>query len=235
MRLAGAAAWLDPQALAIPSRGERQCNLCGHAGRFLPRAGMRIRFDARCPSCGSLERHRLFALAFAAFGVDPAGLRVLHFAPERCLRDLVSRGAATYRTTDLHAKGVDFASDITALDLPDASVDLVVCNQVLEHVDDRAALSELRRVLSPGGRAVLTTPVVEGWAETYVTPEAVDDASRRLHYGQADHLRLYGRDVRDRIREAGFSLDEFVADGADCARHAIIWGSAVFLATVPAA
>lgn len=47
---------------------------------------------------------------------------------------------------------------VEALPVGDASVDVVLCNQVLEHVDDPAlALRELYRVVAPGGRLLLTT------------------------------------------------------------------------------
>ena len=57
---------------------------------------------------------------------------------------------------------VDFVIDgRTAWPLPDESVDVVVCTQVLEHVEDLAmTLGEIRRVLRPGGTAVLSFPFI---------------------------------------------------------------------------
>ena len=50
-------------------------------------------------------------------------------------------------------------ADLSALPLPAASVDLIVSLQVIEHLPDVPRyLSELRRVLRPGGELVLTTP-----------------------------------------------------------------------------
>ena len=49
--------------------------------------------------------------------------------------------------------------DVCALPFPDASFDLVLATDILEHVDDdRGALTELRRVLRPAGRLLLTVP-----------------------------------------------------------------------------
>ncbi len=49
--------------------------------------------------------------------------------------------------------------DLCALPLPDASFDKVLCSDVLEHIeDDQAAVSQLARVLKPGGTLVLTVP-----------------------------------------------------------------------------
>ena len=72
-----------------------------------------------------------------------------------------------YVTADLQPRGVDIKLDIEALDLKDSRFEIVVCSHVLEHVDDRRALSELYRVITPSGFALLMFPVVEGWATTY--------------------------------------------------------------------
>ena len=50
--------------------------------------------------------------------------------------------------------------DITRLEFPDASFDLLVCNHVLEHVpDDRKAMSECWRVLRDNGLAIFSIPI----------------------------------------------------------------------------
>ena len=110
---------------------------------------------------------------------------------------------------------------------------MVIANHVLEHVNDRAALAELCRVLRPGGLAVLTAPVVEGWDRTDEDP-ALDTEARAIRYGDPDHRRLYGRDIRERIRAAGFALSEFAAVEPDVSTHALHRGERLFLAERPA-
>jgi SAM-dependent methyltransferase len=114
-----------------------------------------------------------------------------------------------------------------------------VLNQVLEHVhDDRKALGELYRCLSPGGVAAITVPVIDSWRETYEDPaisRGPGDADRMLHFGWPDHLRLYGgADLRERIAQAGLELSEYVPDGAAVARYGLMAGETVFLARKPA-
>src|SRR5690606_22633231 len=113
------------------------------------------------------------------------------------------------------------------------SFDRVVCNHVLEHVDDRKALAEIFRVLRPGGIALLSTPLIEAWATSYEDDSIQDPDMRVLHFGQDDHLRYFGRDVRDRIASAGFALEDFVATEPDVATYGLLRGECIFMATKP--
>ena len=211
----------------------RECTLCGYRGLF--RAfGHPPRYDAQCPQCGSRERHRLFGLLLQAQPDLGRGARIVHFAPEPLFAAELKRRAADYRSSDPVRPGCDLRLDIEALAIPDASVDLFVLNHVLEHVDDAKALAELHRCLGPGGRAIVTTPVVEGWRTSYENPAiayGADDTLRTLHFGQADHLRWFGADIRRRLEAAGFSLSEFTAGGADAVRYGLTRGETVFIAS----
>jgi predicted SAM-dependent methyltransferase len=107
---------------------------------------------------------------------------------------------------DLFPTKPDIAcEDITKLSFGDRTFDLVVANHVLEHVkEDQAAMSELLRVLKPGGLAVLQTPYSEKLANTFEDPGICDDESRLQAYGQEDHVRLYGRDLFAKLAGIGF-------------------------------
>src|SRR5690606_38985645 len=106
----------------------------------------------------------------------------------------------------------------------------VMLNHVLEHIpDDRAALSELFRILRPGGLAVITVPVVEGWEKTYEDPAIDTPELRELHFGRWDHVRYYGRDLRERIRAAGFEVEVWQAAPADTVTYALHRGASVFV------
>lgn len=206
----------------------RNCPLCGFNGRFLAH-GDPPRWDARCPSCNSLERHRLLALLVRNKPQLVSG-RTVHFAPEPAVTRLVSSAATQYQTADLFKTQCDLKLDLESLDLQDASVDTFIVSHVLEHVDDRKALPELFRCLRPAGKAIIMVPVIEGWETSYENPEAASDDERLLHFGQSDHVRYYGADVRQRIRAAGFTLEEYVAGGEETARYGLMRGETVFIA-----
>jgi SAM-dependent methyltransferase len=95
--------------------------------------------------------------------------------------------------------------DITNIDYPDQSFDVIYCSHVLEHVqDDRKAMREFYRVLKTTGWAILLVPITA--EKTLEDPSLVGPEERLRVFGQADHVRRYGPDYVDRLREAGFSV-----------------------------
>jgi predicted SAM-dependent methyltransferase len=137
---------------------------------------------------------------------------VLHFAPEWSLeRWLRAQPELDYQTSDLNGPA-DLQLDITAIALPDESVDVVIASHVLEHVEaERSALREVRRILRPGGRAIVLVPIDHDRTATYEDPAIVTPHERERAYRQHDHVRLYGRDVVSRLSAEGlrFSADRY--------------------------
>jgi len=214
------------------SRHPRTCPICDFTGQFSA-YGRVPRPNAKCPKFKSLERHRLLKLMYDRIDAPPANARMLHFAPERAVESFTRAHYSEYVTADLMRDDVDLKLNIEAIDLDTGSFDAIICSHVLEHVDDAKALSEMFRVLKPGGLAILAVPIVEGWDLTYEDPTITDKAGRLLHFGQHDHVRQYGRDFRERVRRAGFELEEFVVDGAESVTYSLRLGARVFLARKP--
>ena len=214
------------------------CPVCASEfRRFLPRHLP----ESVCPRCGSHERHRMLWLYLARERPDLlAGAHsLLHFAPEPGIRRrLAAVSGLDYVTTDLDDRSVAVRADITALPFPDARFDALLCSHVLEHVpDDRRAMRELARVLAPGGWAIVLVPLDKGRSET-LEDDAIDSPAGRLAaYWQADHVRLYGRDLADRLRDAGFevTVDCFVTrlDPEAVARYALFPDDDVYLCRRP--
>jgi len=195
-----------PRSL-IPASGPLLCPVCGRqAARFLP-FGLGGRRNAQCPDCGSLERHRfLWTFLVERTPFFRQRLRVLHTAPDPCLEEgFRSRHGRGYVTLDRFNPRADVQADLTTLPFPDHRFDAVVSSHVLEHVpDDRAALSEIARVLKPSGWAVLLFPYDPG-GMTREDP-AMDAPTKRLAaYGHPYHYRVYGADTPERLAEAGLA------------------------------
>jgi SAM-dependent methyltransferase len=187
-------------------RGEgRECPCCG--GHFKRMSRRRLAgWGGICPRCRSHPRHRAIALLLARG--DLPGSRLLHFAPEPLFDPVFERLPEINRTTaDLYAPA-DLKLDITDMDLPDGSFDLILCSHVLEHVpDDRAAMSELRRVLAPGGLCLVLTPY-RSEVTTYEDASITAPLDRMVAFGQQDHVRIYGSDLSDRLRGAGLEVED---------------------------
>ena len=172
------------------------------------RPGPDGRPHATCPRCGSLERHRFLSLLLGALAPELCDLdTVVEIAPSRQSTPLLDRLGARHRISlDLghDRRAVDALASLTAVPLGDASVDLLVCYHVLEHVpDDCAAMREIARVLSPRGVALVEVPIKAG-VPTEEDPSAAPD-ERARRFGQSDHVRWYGDDFDSRLAAAGLA------------------------------
>jgi SAM-dependent methyltransferase len=140
----------------------------------------------------------------------------LDIAPAgRLGRNLRSCGRFEYRSADFAMPGVDDEG----LDLQDMSryrtgqFDRFLCSHVLEHVpDDRRAMSELHRVLKPGGWGIAMVPISLSLETTREDPSVLLPRERTRLFGQSDHVRLYAkRDFVARLENAGFVVEEVLA------------------------
>lgn len=163
-----------------------------------------------CPICGSFDRERHLALYFRAtdfFEKHVSGKDILHFAAETHLASLIlANRPRRYVKANLHPEASDVERiDMQAIPYGDQTFDLVLANHVLEHVaDDHLGLAEIHRILRVGGVAVLQTPFSSKLRATLDDPGIDTDYLRTQLFGQADHLRLYGRDIVERITSHGF-------------------------------
>ncbi len=171
------------------------CPICAYEGPFIDLSAFAgVRKHAKCPRCGSLERHRLQYLAVmrALSGLPSTAVAMLHFAPESFLRGIFASRFSKYQTADLFMDGVDHKVDIQHLPFKDATYDVVFASHVLEHIrDDRQAISEIRRILKPSGIAILPVPIVS--KNTIEYPDA--------NPYEAGHVRAPGLDYFDRYLE----------------------------------
>jgi glycosyltransferase involved in cell wall biosynthesis/SAM-dependent methyltransferase len=171
------------------------CPICGYYGRFKtikPETGERI--NAQCPRCCSLERHRHQYLVFRETikGIDTKKMSMLHFAPENFFRNIFKNTFKTYITADLDGEGVDIKEDLTHMHIGDEAFDFIYASHVLEHIkDDRAALSEIRRVLKPGGIAIIPVPIMSKYTIEYDGPNP----------HECFHVRCPGEDYYDKYKD----------------------------------
>ena len=179
--------------------------------KFLPYGYKNQRENVLSPSTLSLERHRLLWL-YLKNETDffSKQQKVLHFAPEQAFYKRFRKlSNLDYTTTDLNSPLADVKADICDLPFKDESFDFILCNHVLEHIpDDKKAMEELYRILRPGGTAILQIPQELDRAETFQDDSITDPKERAKIFGQYDHVRVYGRDYFNKLRNIGFKVEE---------------------------
>jgi SAM-dependent methyltransferase len=188
-----------------------ECPVCGKKLRKLLPYGIKGRSNALCPNCLSLERHRLLWLFLknkTGFFNEP--LKMMHIAPEQpFIKRFRNMKNLIYTTADLESPLADIKFDIQNIPLADNTYDIVMCNHVMEHIDDDLkAMKEVYRILKPGGCAFLQVPLDTSLNKTYEDKSITDPLEREKHFLQKDHVRLYGIDYGKKLREAGFSVQE---------------------------
>lgn len=206
------------KVLAVFYRGTIvSCPVCEKSFRkFLPYGRVKPRANALCPNCLSLERHRLIWL-YLKQKTDffQKKLHVLHIAPEACFIHRFEKiHQENYITADIESPLAKVKMDIHHIPFDENTFDVVLCNHVLEHVqDDIKVVAEIRRVLKPGGFAILQVPFFNPIADnTLEDPTITEKREREKIFGQDDHVRKYGRDYPLRLRRGGLKPieDSFV-------------------------
>jgi Methyltransferase domain len=167
-----------------------------------------------CPNCGASDRDRLYSLYLSRRlnGNCDSSFRLLDIAPAAPLSGYIRRNfQITYRTADLYMENVDDRVDVTCMDCyPDKSFDAIICSHVLEHIpDDQKAISELYRILKPGGWGIVMVPISLRLTEIREDASKITEAQRWQYFGQGDHVRVYTRSgFLSRLHQAGFCVLE---------------------------
>jgi len=178
---------------------------------FLSYGYNNLRTNALCPGTLSLERHRLLWLYLNSnSNIESQFLNVLHVAPEQVFfRKFKNFKNWTYTTTDLNSPLADIKADLCNLPFKDETYDLILCNHVLEHIiDDIKAMKEIYRVLKKGGKAILQVPLDMEKEKSYEDHTIINPKDRSKHFGQYDHVRIYGMDFFKKLSNIGFRYEK---------------------------
>ena len=181
--------------LARPGAAKFRCPICRYYGPMKSKRMSRepdvVRLHSKCPKCAATERHRAQSLFFDEWlpAADSASKSFLHVAPERCLQDRLREAFGTYHTTDLFRTDVDYQEDLQSMSFADASYDVVFVSRVLTIPPDLGAcVREMRRVLKPGGVAIVS--------ECYYHETTQPDPNPK-----SEATRSFGVDLLDLFRE----------------------------------
>lgn len=72
-------------------------------------------------------------------------------------------------------------------------------------------------------------PIIEGCENTYEDELITNDHDRWIHFGQGDHVRVYGRDFAQRLADAGFQFQIHTAFGREAVKYGLFMGEKIFL------
>lgn len=185
----------------------RYCPVCrSHVRRFLAH-GVVQRANAVCPICQARERHRLAWLWLSnetRLSIDK--LDFLHIAPEPSLTKRLSAMPNLYYVSGDLVHRATVRMDICRIPFSDSSFDMIFCSHVLNMLpDDRPAMSELARVLKPGGTCVIQVPVSSGPG---IRVGAMSTPQDRLAlHGDPFIFRRYGaEELKEALSQAGFDI-----------------------------
>jgi len=178
--------------------------------KFLSYGYKTVRKNALCPGTLSLERHRLLWLYLdKETNFLSSNLKVLHVAPEQVFyKKFKKLKNWEYFTFDLNSPIADIKGDLISTNFKDEYFDLIICNHVLEHIeDDKSALDEMYRILKYNGISILQVPINVKRENTFEDLSIKSKIQREKYFGQYDHVREYGLDFKDRVEQAGFKVE----------------------------
>ena len=178
---------------------------------FIPYGYNKVRKNALSPSTYSLERHRMLWLYLKnETDIFTKKIRLLHFAPEPAFYKIFKNcNNISYDTIDLNSPLAEIKADICNLPIENETYDYILCNHVLEHVEnDIKAMSELYRVLKKGGVGVFQIPIDVERKKTFEDPSITNPKERNKIFGQYDHVRIYGMDYFERLKSVGFYVNQ---------------------------
>ena len=182
----------------LSDKGKVNCSVCGWSGNAFNAIATfgYIRRNARCPKCGSLERHRAMIEFLAREGWVRRHDSCLDIGGIPPFRSWFERQDARYVSLSLGDPAM-VCMDIQEMGFADDSFDLVLDSHVLEYVGDyRRAISEIRRVLRPGGRMLLT--------ESYQFGRATTEEFGGPNPEATFMVRRFGDDLLGLLEGAGF-------------------------------
>ncbi|MEP7232688.1 MAG: methyltransferase domain-containing protein [Ginsengibacter sp.] len=205
-------------------RGDKvYCACCESKFRSFATFGNIRRKNAWCPKCESLERHRLLSMYFKnKTDIYRKHLKVLHIAPEGAFfNHLKKQKNLEYNPVDiyphLYPKGTTYL-DILNNDIADNTYDIIICNHVFQYIeDDRKAMKELQRMMKKGGWGTMQVPYDRGRQVTYEDASITHPLEREKAFGLKEHVRFYGLDYSDRLRDAGFdvNVEDYTSEFSD--------------------
>lgn len=214
--------------IRVPKRNtsDQLCIICGNENNRFTSAGTENGFFSKhhvigggyrtnciCPCCESSDRERWFFYVMKYYlNIEKSHGRILHFAPEKSLLNMLIDSEVDYYPADIiQGRGIHKVDITNIKQFSDNTFDYVICNHVMEHIiDEKRAVYEIKRVLKDTGKWIFSFPICTELDTTYENMTITDPEERLRVYGQKDHVRLYGMDYKERFEGYGLEISEYI-------------------------
>ena len=116
--------------------------------------------------------------------------------------------SSRWLTADVNPRADAFMNVTRPLPLPEATVDVVYSEEVIEHIDRQAGrqmLAECLRILKPGGTLRLTTPSLDYFAQQALSDPAAVQKMNDIFYGHGHRFIYSEKALRQVLNETGFT------------------------------
>ena len=165
-----------------------------------------------CAICVSFERQRfLYYVYEKMFFNTEKNIKLLHFAPEKSVYDKISKNKnIEYVCCDLEPENYPYVKQIQKQDgmhlsFADKTFDFIIHNHIMEHVpDDIEFLKECARVLKDDGKMIVSVPY---FPDSLCDDTKTTEEDRIKYYGQADHVRGYGKDILEHLKDSAYKIE----------------------------
>lgn len=199
--------------------------------------------NAWCVKCGSLERHRMMWMYLEnKTDIYQKPVKVLHVAPEKFFFDRFKKEKnIDYYPADilphLYQKGTKLL-DLLQPNVPPDTFDVIIANHVFSYIhDDKKAMKNVYDLMKPGGWGILQVAIDVTKAVTHEDLTITDPKEREKVFGLNDHVRYYGLDYVDKLKDAGFTVieDDYSAEFSeeDIFKYGFWKGDKFFLVKKP--
>jgi len=202
------------------------CIFCNSVTKGYYTGYLQSNFELTCSKCFSVSRNRLMGEYLKE--LDLSQYAILHFAPEKCIENLIYKKIfKSYKKVDLHPVDNQEFCNIENIQYIDEHFDIIICSHVLEHVDYIKAISNLKKIIKKNGLIILMFPIIQNWEKTYSNSEIIKKNDREVHFGQFDHLHMFGRDILKLFGD-NFIVNEKISFGENGIENGINHGETLF-------
>lgn len=187
------------------------CPVCGaRPDKFLT-FGSAKHSDARCPSCNSLKKHRLFWIYFQCHlyrRLTSGTKHFLHITPDAYLAKLFQEiPEIDYISADVDSPSAMVKIDLTKIQFADSRFDTIIYSN--DRIpDNRIFIQEMFRVLRPKGFLIFQ---LSEHSDIAFENSSIKSIKKNKKYAaEFQYVHIFGLEIVERLKNSGFTVNTFI-------------------------